>query len=129
MGLLKQLKTRWDNWTGDRDLEIAIRKHLTEVGYFGRTATIQRLRLVAVQRPGWLQVSRFEVQARVRVEVSEDELEPEAEYHQLFGLARDDLRHKINDIRVFDNESDRKTLFQEWSQDLICLRGAHGLTN
>jgi hypothetical protein len=128
IGWLKHLRERWDNWSGDRDMELSIRKHLTDSGYFGRTAKVQRLRLVAVQRPGWLQIFRFEARVRVASDVSEDQPDPEAIYRTLFGLVRDDIRHKISDIRVFEDEHDRSDLFVQWSDGLICLRGAHGLT-
>ncbi len=128
IGWFKQLKERWDNWSGDRDMEMAIRKHLNQEGCFGGTAKVQRLKLVAVQRPGWLQIFRFEAVARVRAETREDRPDPAAEYHTLYGLVRDDFRRNISDIRVFANESERRNLFTRWSDGLICLRGASGLT-
>ncbi len=89
---------------------------------------MQELRLVAVQRPGWLQVFRFEAVARVRAAADDETPDPDAEYQKLYGLVRDDFRHKISDIRVFDDESERRSLFARWSDGLICLRGAYGLT-
>ena len=109
-------------------MEIAIRKHLTENGYFGQMAKLRNVRLVAVQRPGWLQVFRFEATARVSCVRENDNIpDPEAEYHELYGLVRDDIRHKINVVRVFEDEHERRSLFTRWSEGLICLRGAHGL--
>lgn len=128
LALIKHLKERWDNWSGDRDMELAIRKHLNQEGYFGGTAKIQHLKLVAVQRPGWLQVFRFEAVARLRAETDDDSPDAEAQYHTLYGLVRDDFRHNISDIRVFASENDRRNLFARWSDGLICLRGAYGLT-
>jgi len=128
MSWIKQLRERWNNWVGDHEMELAIRRHLTSNGYFGGTAKLQNVRLVAVQRPGWLQVFRFEVTARVRPpEMDADEADPDAEYHDLFGLVRDDARKNLNSIRVFADESERRELFTRWSEELICLRGAQGL--
>lgn len=124
---LKHLGQRWNDWCGDRDMENAIRSHLNDNGYFGTSAKLQNIRLVAVQRPGWLQVFRFEATARVRFEVAEDQPDPEPEYRQLFGLVREDFRHKVQSIRSFDDEGQRKELFTRWSEDLIRLRGAQGL--
>lgn len=125
---LKQLQQRWNDWCGDRDMELTIRKHLTTNGYFGGTAKLRNVRLVAVQRPGWLQVFRFEATARVAPEAENDEVpDPDAEYHELYGLVRDDIRHKINVVRVFQSAEERRALFARWSEGLICLRGAHGL--
>jgi hypothetical protein len=127
---VKHLGRKWSDWCGDHDMEVAIRGHLTDSGYFGKTAKLRNVRLVAVQRPGWLQVFRFEVVARVQPPDStgEEGPDPQAEYRELFGLVREDLRHKVSVVRTFVDEDQRKTLFADWSQDLICLRGAHGLT-
>ena len=129
MGWIEQLRERWRQWTGDHEMEVAIREKLSEEGFYGRTAKIEDLRLVAVQRPGWLQVFRFEVTARVAHKVRDDEPEPDAEYRALMGLVREDARKNQVDIRLFDDSSARKALFAEWSEELICLRGAHGLIN
>ncbi|MEM8666692.1 MAG: hypothetical protein AAGG48_04205 [Planctomycetota bacterium] len=127
---LKHLHKRYTDWCGDRDMELAIRKHLTANGFFGGTAQLRNVRLVAVQRPGWLQVFRFEAEVRVRPpESSSDGPDPDAEYRLLYGLVRDDIRHKVNTVRVFEDESQRKELFGRWSEDLICLRGAQGLSS
>lgn len=126
-GWLQRLRQRWDDWCGDHEMEVAIRRHLTENGYFGGTAKFRGVRLVAVQRPGWLQVYRFEVTARVAELVEDDRPDPPPVYHDLYGLVRDDIRHKINSVRVFNSEAERRALFTRWSDGLICLRGAHGL--
>jgi hypothetical protein len=128
MSWIKHFRERWNNWVGDHDMELAIRRHLTQNGYFGGTAKLRNVRLVAVQRPGWLQVFRFEATVRVRPpEVSNEEPDPDAEYHGVFGLIREDARKDESSIRVFRDETERSELFQRWSKDLICLRGAHGL--
>lgn len=126
-GLWKQLRTAWDDWCGDREMENSIRRHLTEHGYFGNTAKFRAVRLVAVQRPGWLQIYRFEATARVNPGESPDEAAAEAVYEDLFGLVQDDARKNISHVRVFTQESQRRELFLTWSDGLICLRGAKGL--
>ncbi|MGB0595647.1 MAG: hypothetical protein ACPGLY_02965 [Rubripirellula sp.] len=128
IGWFKHLRQRYTDWCGDRDMEIAIRKHLTANGFFGGTAKLRNVRLVAVQRPGWLQVFRFEAQVRVRpTDDYDDVADPEAEYQLVYGLVRDDIRRNVNSIRTFAREDQRKELFARWSKDLICLRGAHSL--
>ncbi len=130
IGWIKHLHKRYSDWCGDREMEMAIRQHLTANGFFGGTAKISNVRLVAVQRPGWLQVFRFEVEARVRpADTSDEKPDPAAEYRLLYGLVRDDIRHKVNSIRVFEQENQRKELFARWSEDLICLRGSQGLVS
>lgn len=130
MSLLKHIKQRWSEWTGDKEMELAIRRALLSSGYFGNTAKIRGLRLVAVQRPGWLQVMRFDVTARVKPEDhSDDEPDPEAEYVELFGLVREDVRKNDTTIRIFEAPSDRAELFTRWSDGLIVTRSAGGLTD
>jgi hypothetical protein len=107
---------------------LAIRKQLTENGFFGATATLRNVRLVAVQRPGWLQIYRFEATARLRpADQSDNAPDSDPEYRQLYGLVRDDIRYNVNTIRVFEDSGGRRELFVRWSEDLIRLRGAQGL--
>ena len=124
---IKHLRKRWEDWCGDHEMETAIRKHLTQNGFFGGTARLRNVRLVAVQRPGWLQVFRFDATVRVRPEEEHEGVDPEAEYREVFGLVKDDIRHKLNTVRFFEKEDERIELFARWSDGLICLRGAHGL--
>ncbi len=127
LDLIRNLREKWNNWCGDRDLEIAIRKHLTQNGYYGNTVKLKNVRLVAVQRPGWLQVFRFEANARVQF-AETDGPEPEPVYEALYGLVRDDIRHKMTSVRVFRDADERRELYRRWSDGLIQLRGAHGLS-
>ena len=128
LGWIEHLRQRWNDWCGDRDMELAIRRHLTDCGFFGPTAKLKNVRLVAVQRPGWLQVYRFEALARVRPdEVNDDRQDAQAEYRELLGLVKDDIRYNVHTVRTFPSETERRELFAVWSEDLICLRGAQGL--
>jgi hypothetical protein len=128
IGWIKHLRQKWNDWCGDREMELAIRKQLTENGFFGATATLRNVRLVAVQRPGWLQIYRFEATARLRpADQSDNAPDSDPEYRQLYGLVRDDIRYNVNTIRVFEDSIGRRELFVRWSEDLIRLRGAQGL--
>ena len=95
--------------------EREIRDWLTGNGYYGRSARFQEVELHAIQRPGWLQIFRFSVTAR-----NEDD-----EWHDLFGLLRDDERYRRLDVEIFPNESQRNELLQEWSKGLIVRRSRH----
>lgn len=127
MSWFKTLRQRWDDWCGDHEMELNIRRHLTQNGYFGGSAQFQAVRLIAVERPGWLQLYRFEVTARIDSQTSEDEVAPEPQYRKLYGLVREDHRHNRSNVRVFMGEQERFELFRQWSDGLICLRGAKGL--
>jgi len=106
-------------------MEQAIRKHLDQHGVYGRTARLENVRLVAVQRPGWLQIYRFEATARV---VQEEGDVPSGQFEErfLYGLVRDDGRASIQ-VAIFLTPEPRVELFQQWSEGLICLRGSQGL--
>ncbi|MCC9641572.1 hypothetical protein LOC71_04750 [Rhodopirellula sp. JC740] len=123
----KRIQSKWDAWCGDREMEQSIRRHLSQNGYFGNSAKFSGVRLVAMQRPGWQQLYRFEVRARVNFQTSEDEPDPAPVYRELFGLVREDYRHNQSQVRVFETPQQRAELFQNWSEGLICLRGAKGL--
>ena len=126
---LKEIRKRWANWVGDRDMERAMRQFLTDNGYYGNTAKFRNVRLVAVQRPGWRQVFRFDSTARVRPKEIDDEApDPPAEYRELYGLVQIDARKDLQRVRAFESPDERIELFAIWSEDLICLRGSHGLS-
>ncbi len=131
--ILKQLRQSWTDWCGDREMEQSIRSHLSANGYFGGTAKFQSVRLAAVQRPGWLQVYRFEVTARVAEpdEADVDHDRPastgQASYHHLFGLVREDARSSDTSIRVFRSGDERRELFTRWSEGLIVARNGRSI--
>ncbi|MFN3151920.1 hypothetical protein [Bremerella sp.] len=125
---LESIAQGWNDWVGDKDLENAIRRQLDHAGYFGTSAQITNVRLVAIQRPGWLQIYRFEANARVRIEPEEaDAPGPPPKHAQLLGLVQEDFRKSLKDIRLFDEPEARRELFREWAEGLIQLRGAEGL--
>lgn len=124
---LRKLRQRWNDWCGDREMEQSIREHLSREGYYGNTAQLSNIRLVAVQRPGWVQVFRFDARARVQSEDQDEGPDEPPHYEVLFGLLRDDARQSKTRIEVVHSESERKEWFARWSEGLICLRGAQGL--
>ena len=115
MRFLRQLAEKWTNWLGDRDLDLALRKHLNEQGFLGESAQFSQLRLVAVQRPGWLQVYTFTAQAKSRLNASDQQ-------QSLFGIVRQDERFNRMEIRVFSVLGERTQLVEQWSDGLIRLR-------
>ena len=127
--ILRNLAQRYNDWCGDRDMEVSIRKHISQEGYFGNTAKLRNVRLVAVQRPGWIQVFRFEATARRVLESNDEGPDAEAQYEDLIGLVREDMRKNSSVVMLFANERARSLQFADWSQDLICLRGAQGLAD
>ncbi|MEM7478281.1 MAG: hypothetical protein AAF483_25110 [Planctomycetota bacterium] len=117
LSFLRQLAKKWANWIGDRDLELALRKHLDQQGFFGDSATFKDLRLAAVQRPGWLQVYVFGVEAKSRIN---------DEKIVMYGIVRSDERFNKTDIEVFSTRGERQQLLKQWSEGLIKTRRPAG---
>lgn len=143
---------RWADWCGDHEMENAIRRHLSSEGYYGGTAKLRGVKLAAVQRPGWLQIFRFDATARLAIEDEDgqaddrrpadlsvpgrpehpDSLAPPhrsdaAIYHDLYGLVREDQRSGRVDVRVFRCGDERRELFGRWGEGLLQLRGGQAL--
>lgn len=111
----KKAAERWANWVGDRDLELALRSHLTKEGFYGDSAKFERVKLVAVQRPGWVQVYTFAVNVRSR-------LNEEMPSEKFFGIVRLDERKERVEPRLFSRTSEQQKQLDEWSEGLIRLR-------
>lgn len=124
-----RLRRRWDNWVGDRALERAIRLSLNQAGWQGGGAAISDVRLVAIERPGWVQIYRFEVLASrqphsvpsVGAADGEFSVDDEPPICRLYGLARDDGRARET-VRLYSSPQLRHEQFAEWSQSMIVLR-------
>ena len=112
---LQSVQQRWSGWVSDRDMERTIRARLNGIGYYGDTATFVAVRLVAIQRPGWVQVFSFTVDARRRD--AEDR-----EIVRLFGLVKQDERVQRCEVEAYEDASRRNSLFLRWSEGLITLR-------
>lgn len=113
IAFLKHLAEKWQNWIGDRDLEMALRRHLDKEEFYGDSAQFRNMKLAAVQRPGWLQVFLFEVTAKSRIGES---------YVELFGIVRQDERFNKTEIKTFSRKFERSEIFQQWSEGLIKTR-------
>jgi hypothetical protein len=114
---LKTQQEKWAGWISDSELERSLRAHLSGQGFYGDTAKFRTFRLVAIQRPGWLQVYSFSVEAKVA-----DEQVTAGTWVMLFGLVRRDERYRRCDIRVFREGARRHGLYDEWTAELIRLR-------
>lgn len=91
----------------NRVTEKDIRDYLESQGYEGPSAKFDSLELVAVQRPGWVQIFEFVV----RVSQGDDR-------QQFYGVAKDDER---NGITVFlgKTQADQERTSHRWSEGLI----------
>lgn len=108
-GMFQGLIKRLADWTGDRHLDQAIRRELLAMQLATHAAKTKRVRLVAIERPGWVQVRRFQV----------DTFDADKQPVSLLGLARDDGRKSrievllTRDIDAFNHQLD------VWSEGLI----------
>lgn len=87
-----------------------IRAELVRRNFNARSAKISNVELVAIQRPGWLQVFSFELRA---FEVDREESVSQ------FGLCRDDESAKTFELQLFDTQGDRTAVLDEWSIGMI----------
>lgn len=116
----KELKERWVNWTGDREMEVSIRKRLTTAGFFGNSAKLMRVQLIALQRPGWLQVYRFEFSAKQMSQ--EEESDSTTCWVNGYGLVTEDARKNKSDVSLFHSQSEWAEATEEATKGLLVLR-------
>jgi hypothetical protein len=106
--ILKLLQ-RWSDWSGDLSLDRAIKEELRRQGYAVHAARTRQVRLVAVQRPGWVQVQRFQVET----------LDQDRQAVTLLGLVRDDGRKQRMEVLLTTDAALFRRQLAEWSEGLI----------
>ena len=114
-GWISHLRERWRRNVGDPRAERMIRAELDERGFGGSMALILDTRLAAVERPGWVQVSRFEARAKHLAT---------GDRRTFYGVTRDDERSNDTRIGLFEIEAEREAQFLEWSDGLLRM-GSH----
>jgi hypothetical protein len=108
--MIRHLLDRWKNWLGDSSLERAIRNELVRQGYPRQASKIVDARMIAVERPGWIQVWRFRIDTHRN-----------GEPILLFGAARDDGRVGTKVLISHEFGPVEKQLAL-WSEGLIVRR-------
>ncbi|MEM6329441.1 MAG: hypothetical protein AAF790_04240 [Planctomycetota bacterium] len=107
--MLGTLLKQWLDWTGDADLTRAIRGELRRQQLAVNAAKIREVRLVAIERPGWVQVRRF------RVETLDREKQPLT----LLGLARDDGRKNRIEVLLTASRAELGRRLDVWCDGLL----------
>jgi hypothetical protein len=115
LGMIGRLVKKWNGWVGNRDMEQAIRNSLSRHGLRGTTAQFSHVQLVAIQRPGWLQLYSFDA-------VWEETVSESDSLRGVFGLVRQDERFNRTEIQFFETAAARAALLEQWSEGLIRLR-------
>lgn len=100
---------------GNRVAEKDIRDWLSDHGFYGSSALFSELELHAIQRPGWLQIFRFQIEVKAQ----------NGERHSLYGVLRDDDRSNRLDIEVFEERDLQRELLDSWSENLIVRPDRH----
>ena len=106
------LANSWADWVGDRHLQLAIHRELRRGGFAVHAAAIRDVRLIAIERPGWVQVRSFSV------ETFDTQKAPVT----LMGLSRDDGRQAHIDVLLTDVEAEFNARREQWSEGLIRRR-------
>ena len=96
----------------NRSTEKDVLDWLVALGHESRGAVFDECELHAIQRPGWLQVFRFEVRFMTAEHVR----------RHSYGALRSDERYDRLDIELFDEAQSRDQRLAEWSEGLITQR-------
>lgn len=107
--LIKRLLAGWNDWTGDHYLKTAIQRELRRQGLVVIGAKTRDVQLIAIQRPGWVQVRSFYVET----------LDRERTPVRVLGLARDDSREEKIDVLITDRVEEFVTRRDAWSTGMI----------
>ena len=99
-------------WIGYRVTEKEILEWMQAQGYITSAAHLTEVQLYALKRPGWVQVFRFQIEAR----------DQQAKMRRLFGALRADERYGEPQICVFATRLERDHQLQQWSVGLIVRR-------
>jgi len=86
-----------------------LRDHLTEIGYFGRSVKFLSLELKAIERPGWIQVFQFHIQAKKQG----------GGWEEHYGICRSDERSDAFEVQLFDREEWQQQKFREDTKQMI----------
>lgn len=112
----------------NRVTELEIRQWLNVSGYAGSAARFIELELHAIERPGWLQIYRFEVQVRPSIESDSGNI---SNWQTRWGVVRDDERGSSQadrlQISVYVDRAAQASKLAELSAGLLtCRTGQSG---
>lgn len=93
----------------NRCTEKDLRDWFSRQGWNGQSGRFDEVELVAIQRPGWLQVYRF----------SGTMLDPNDEKQIICGYCRDDERYGVFEVVYRDSFQDLHAIFAEWTSGLV----------
>ena len=97
----------------NRATEADIKNWLDLNGWYGSSATFQEIELHAIKRPGWLQVFRFQCQAKSR---------SDQQWAQLWGAVKDDetqLREESKIIVVaYADPGEQQEQLTKWAEEI-----------
>lgn len=97
---------------GNRVTEKDLREWFSNLGWDGQSARFAELELVAIERPGWVQIFRFSCSI----------LDPTDQIRHVDGYCRDDERAQRFEVVYGESLEDLHETFTEWSSGLITNR-------
>ena len=107
----RKMRKRWNNWSGDVEMDRLIKKELVEKGYPISRTQLENIQLRAIQPPGWLQIYLFDIIVRPEEEGLDQS-------NRSYGIIKVDSR-KGHKVMIFNNINHRTGKFSEWSKGLI----------
>ncbi len=112
----------------NRVTELEIRHWLNASGFAGSAARFIELELHAIERPGWLQIYRFEIQVRSNIETDSGDTQ---KLQTWLGVVRDDERgcSRSDRLQIFiysDREAQASKLAELSVGLLTCRTGQSG---
>jgi len=105
----KMLETPRSRAIGNKSTEKDLRDHLEGMGYYGSSVKFLKLDLTAIERPGWIQVFEFHIQAKRR----------DGDWEQHFGLCRTDERNDTFEVQLFDRPEQQQKVFRQNTAGMI----------
>ena len=111
-GWRRWLVETFNQWVGYRVTEKEVLEWMQARGYTVSAANLSDMQLYALQRPGWVQVFRFRVEAR----------DLQGQKKMMFGALRSDERYGGPEIEFFPTTTERDHRLQQWSVGLIVRR-------
>lgn len=92
-----------------RATEKDLRDWFTQQGWDGKSGRFEELKLIAIERPGWVQVFQF----------CGTIFDENNQKHNLCGYCRDDERSQKFDVVYGESFTDLHTNFAEWTSGLV----------
>lgn len=107
--MLKRLACWWNDYLGNHELEQAIRDQLRRDGFRPHALKLRDVKLVAIERPGWVQIWQFRAETKT----------VGGQHVILHGAACDDGRRSGSEVHLSDSLEEIESQIDAWSIGFI----------